>query len=103
MVSDEYPELGIRGPRPGEDTPSSVHLHVDDCDAVVAEAVAAGRVTELLESRVTAIGPDSVDLIRHDRPHRIDNDIVIVCAGGVLPTQFLREIGIAIETKFGVA
>lgn len=69
----------------------------------IAEAVAAGRVTELLESRVAAIGPDSVDLIRHDRPHRIDNDIVIVCAGGVLPTQFLREIGIAIETKFGVA
>lgn len=42
MLSDEYPELGIRGPRPGEDTPSSVHLHVDDCDAVVAQAVSAG-------------------------------------------------------------
>jgi uncharacterized glyoxalase superfamily protein PhnB len=42
MLSDEFPEFGIRGPRPGEDTPSCVHLHVDDCDAVVAQAEAAG-------------------------------------------------------------
>ncbi|HEY6868659.1 MAG TPA: NAD(P)-binding domain-containing protein, partial [Novosphingobium sp.] len=68
----------------------------------MARAVAAGRVAELLESQVAAIGPDAVEIVQRDRRHRIGNDSVIVCAGGVLPTQFLREIGIAVETKFGV-
>jgi hypothetical protein len=31
------------------------------------------------------------------------NDAVIVCAGGVLPTPFLKEIGILVETKYGTA
>jgi hypothetical protein len=29
------------------------------------------------------------------------NDDVIVCAGGLLPTQFLHDTGITVETKFG--
>lgn len=40
MLSEEYPEHGIKAP--GGDTSVSLHLHVDDCDAVVARAVAAG-------------------------------------------------------------
>ena len=40
----------------------------------------------------------------HDRwTVRVRNDDVIICAGGVLPTQFLKDIGIHIETKFGTA
>ncbi len=31
------------------------------------------------------------------------NDAVIVCAGGVLPTEFLKNSGVRIETKFGMA
>jgi thioredoxin reductase (NADPH) len=31
------------------------------------------------------------------------NDDVIVCAGGILPTGFLKEIGITVETKYGTA
>jgi thioredoxin reductase (NADPH) len=31
------------------------------------------------------------------------NDAIIVCAGGILPTPFLKEIGILVETKFGTA
>lgn len=69
----------------------------------MAEAVAAGRITQRLQTEVAAIWPESVELIQRDRRYHIENDIVIVCAGGVLPTQFLREIGIAVETKFGVA
>jgi PhnB protein len=47
MVSDEYPELGIRGPQAGQSTSASVHLHVDDADALIARAVAAGAKLEM--------------------------------------------------------
>ena len=42
MLSDEYPEYGLRGPRALGGASSSVHLHVDDADALIARAVAAG-------------------------------------------------------------
>jgi PhnB protein len=42
MLSDEYPEYGIHGPRNSVPTGSSVHLHVDDVDAMTQKAVAAG-------------------------------------------------------------
>lgn len=46
MLSDEYPEMGIRGPQPGAATAVSLHIHVDDADAVIASAVAAGASLE---------------------------------------------------------
>lgn len=42
MVSDEYPEYDIRGPRTLGGTSFSMHLHVDDADAWIARAVAEG-------------------------------------------------------------
>ncbi len=42
MLSEEYPEYGILGPRPGVEPTTSIHLHVDDCDAVIARAVELG-------------------------------------------------------------
>lgn len=42
MVSDEYPEHGIVGPQSIGGTSVSIHLHVDDADAMLARAVAAG-------------------------------------------------------------
>ena len=42
MISDEYPEYGIKGPEAYGGTGSSVHLHVKDVDAVTKQAVAAG-------------------------------------------------------------
>ena len=33
----------------------------------------------------------------------LQNDAIIVCAGGILPTGFLKDIGIEIETKYGTA
>jgi PhnB protein len=42
MLSDEYPELDLRGPQSLGATTFSIHLHVDDADAVMARAVAAG-------------------------------------------------------------
>ena len=42
MVSDEYPEYGIHGPSDSVPTGSSIHLHVDDVDAMTDQAVATG-------------------------------------------------------------
>jgi PhnB protein len=42
MVSDEYPECGILGPQSLGGASASVHLHVDDADALLARAVEAG-------------------------------------------------------------
>ena len=42
MLSDEYPESGIRGPRSLGGTTFSIHLHVDDVDQAYAQAIAAG-------------------------------------------------------------
>lgn len=42
MVSDEYPEYGIQGPRAFGGCGSAVHLHVDDVDKMVDHAVSIG-------------------------------------------------------------
>jgi len=44
MLSEEYPELGITGPQSIGATSVTLHLHVDDCDAVLAKAVELGGV-----------------------------------------------------------
>ena len=42
MVSEEYPELGITGPESVGGTTFSLHLHVDDADALIARATKVG-------------------------------------------------------------
>jgi uncharacterized glyoxalase superfamily protein PhnB len=42
MLADEFPEVGIRAPAPGTPAAVSIHLHVDDADAVIADVVEAG-------------------------------------------------------------
>jgi PhnB protein len=42
MISDEYPEVGIRGPLHWGGTPVRLHLHVDDVDGLAQRAQAAG-------------------------------------------------------------
>ena len=42
MLADEFPEVGIRAPAPGMPAAVSIHLHVDDADAVIASVVEAG-------------------------------------------------------------
>lgn len=63
----------------------------------------AGRIDILLESQVKRIGDGFVDLERSGETIRLPNDVVIVNAGGILPTAFLKEVGIVVETKFGTA
>lgn len=42
MLSDEYPEYGIRGPHTIGGTSVSIHIHADDVDRLFERAVAAG-------------------------------------------------------------
>jgi uncharacterized glyoxalase superfamily protein PhnB len=42
MLSDEFPESGIRGPRTLGGTTFAMHLHVNDVDAAFEQAVEAG-------------------------------------------------------------
>ena len=42
MLADEYPEIGVQGPARLGGSPVTIHLHVDDADAVVERAVQAG-------------------------------------------------------------
>lgn len=42
MLADEHPEVGALGPHTVGGSPVGIHLYVEDVDAVVARAVAAG-------------------------------------------------------------
>jgi uncharacterized glyoxalase superfamily protein PhnB len=42
MLADEYPEMNIVGPQTLGGTSFSIHLHVDDADAWIERAIAAG-------------------------------------------------------------
>jgi len=65
------------------------------------EAGKSGRLSVLLESTVKKIKSASVLLDQKGKAIELPNDAVIVCAGGVLPTPLLKEIGIEIETRHG--
>jgi len=52
MLADEYPEMNIVGPQTLGGTSFSIHLHVDNADAWIERAVAAGAT--LLRSAADA-------------------------------------------------
>lgn len=62
-----------------------------------------GSLRVMLSSSVKQIISDAVEIEQAGKIHRLRNDAVIVNAGGVLPTEFLRSIGILVETKHGTA
>ncbi len=62
-----------------------------------------GKLTVMLSSNVKSIDKDTVTIDYQGKPVQIKNDGIIVCAGGILPTPFLKQIGIMVETKFGTA
>jgi thioredoxin reductase (NADPH) len=67
----------------------------------VDEAVAKGLLTVLLNSQVKEIRQDEVILKHAGKDVKLLNDAVIVSAGGILPNDFLKSIGIEVETKWG--
>jgi hypothetical protein len=62
-----------------------------------------GRLRLMLDSNLKQIAERSVAIEQTGRLVKVLNDAVIVSAGGVLPTDFLRRIGIFVETKYGTA
>jgi thioredoxin reductase len=69
----------------------------------VQEASALGRLKLLMGSGIEEIRPDAVVVKHADKVVTVANDDVIVSAGGVLPNDFLRSIGIEVETRYGTA
>jgi thioredoxin reductase (NADPH) len=63
----------------------------------------SGRLRVLMKCDIEKIGTDDVELAQNGKRTSIRNDAVIVCAGGILPTPFLKSIGIEVETKYGTA
>jgi len=46
MISDEYPEMNVLSPDTIGGSPVTLHLYVEDVDAVAAQAIAAGAKVE---------------------------------------------------------
>jgi thioredoxin reductase (NADPH) len=69
----------------------------------VASLAEAGRMNVLMNSNVREIRRDAVVIDVDGESVILPNQAVIVCAGGILPTGFLKEVGIEVETKFGTA
>lgn len=59
------------------------------------------KLTVRLKSNVKLVEKDKVTLEQEGNMLVIPNDAIIVCAGGILPTPFLKQIGVIVESKFG--
>ena len=70
---------------------------------LVQRAEAARKLKVLLSSNLEEIGEGSVTLEQGGKKIKVKNDAVIVCAGGILPTPFLKELGVQVDTKYGTA
>jgi thioredoxin reductase len=69
----------------------------------VEAAASSGTLKVLLKSNVKQIEHEQVAIEHAGQMLSMRNDAVIVSAGGVLPSDFLRRVGISVETKYGTA
>lgn len=65
------------------------------------EAERSGKLKVALNSNVLSIHPDSIVLETEGQEEQLPNDAVIISAGGILPTDLLKKVGIEFETKHG--
>ncbi|MEI7504045.1 MAG: NAD(P)-binding domain-containing protein, partial [Paludibacter sp.] len=66
-------------------------------------AIKNGLIDMKFNSNVVSIEPESVHYKENDSEEvlKLENDLVYIFAGGELPTQFLKKIGIKVTTKYG--
>jgi thioredoxin reductase (NADPH) len=69
----------------------------------IEEAQKSGRLNVLLASSIKRIGVEDVEIEFRGKAIAIENDAVIGCVGGILPTPFLESMGVKVETKYGTA
>ncbi|MEQ1767834.1 MAG: NAD(P)-binding domain-containing protein, partial [Methylotenera sp.] len=70
----------------------------------LAQAEAENRISVQLKSNVKEIHLETVSIeLASQETVEIPNIAVIICAGGVLPTPFLKNIGVMVETHYGTA
>jgi len=69
----------------------------------VQAAANSGTLQVLLKSNIKQIDREQVAIEHAGQMLSVRNDAVIVSAGGVLPSDFLRRVGISVETKRGTA
>jgi thioredoxin reductase len=71
----------------------------------IEQLISANKVNVLLKSNLVSIEEEYVNIKVEGNEEivRLENDLVYIFAGGELPTQFLKNVGIVITTKFGEA
>ncbi|MAN59354.1 MAG: 4Fe-4S ferredoxin [Flavobacteriaceae bacterium] len=69
----------------------------------INNAIATGEITVLFNSNLVAInqGHVLVKVDGEDETRQVENDLVYIFAGGVMPTKFLERVGIEITKRFG--
>jgi len=67
----------------------------------INELQQSGRIELIMNSNIKEIRQDHVVIDQQGKLKERRNDAVIICAGGILPTPFLKKIGIQVETKYG--
>jgi thioredoxin reductase (NADPH) len=65
------------------------------------EATTKGRLNVALQTQIASIEATSLKIKKGKDVSEIPNDAVIVCAGGDLPTPFLKKVGIQVEAHYG--
>jgi thioredoxin reductase/Pyruvate/2-oxoacid:ferredoxin oxidoreductase delta subunit len=68
----------------------------------IQSAIDAGQVEPLLQTNLKEITDSTISYVdAGGELHTLQNDYVFVFIGGELPTKFLKDCGVQIETKFG--
>jgi len=60
-----------------------------------------GKLAILFNSSPTKITVKAVTIEQQHESIEMPNDAMIICAGGILPTGLLKEIGVKVEVKYG--
>ena len=68
---------------------------------LVEQMESAGQIRVLFNSNVKSIREGSVNLGVENGTEEIPNDAIVVSAGGILPSAFLKTVGVNVETKWG--
>ncbi|MGE5346372.1 MAG: NAD(P)-binding domain-containing protein [Acidithiobacillales bacterium] len=69
----------------------------------IEKLISEGKIRAIMSSNVVSIHPDKVVLDVNGSRTEIENDYVVINVGGILPTEFLKGLGIGIQRHVGKA